>query len=73
MQCLNQTFIDLGKLVHDQGAFVDSIEAHLQMTESRVESGSEALRVAHQRKVRPLQIFFNIFRQLATQTTISFS
>ena len=49
---VNTIFKDLATMVHEQGEFVDSIEANVESTQVRVSEGTEQLRQAEQYKVR---------------------
>lgn len=65
IQGLNQIFIDLGKLVHEQGAVIDSIEANVESTTHSVSEGSRQLQKAsgYQTKIRKKK--FILFTSLA--------
>lgn len=51
---INEIFRDLGTLVHEQGAVVDTIESNIERASGNVESGTEQLQQAatYQRKAR---------------------
>ncbi|CAB4061442.1 STX12 [Lepeophtheirus salmonis] len=49
---VNTIFKDLATMVHDQGEFVDSIEANVESTQVRVSEGTEQLRQAEQYKMK---------------------
>ncbi len=49
---MNTIFKDLATMVHEQGEFVDSIEANVESTQVRVSEGTEQLRQAEIYKVK---------------------
>lgn len=49
---VNQIFKDLGQMIHDQGAVVDSIESSVEHASQNVEAGAQELHQAVNYKVR---------------------
>jgi hypothetical protein len=50
---VNDVFRDLSTIIHEQGQMLDSIEAHVTVAASSVESGTEQLGTASRYQVRP--------------------
>uniref|UniRef100_A0A0K0EKQ4 t-SNARE coiled-coil homology domain-containing protein n=1 Tax=Strongyloides stercoralis TaxID=6248 RepID=A0A0K0EKQ4_STRER len=60
---INQIFMDLAKLVHEQGDMVDSIEANIDSAQIHVEQGGSNVQQAlhYQQKARQKQLLLFIF------------
>ena len=58
---VNTIFKDLATMVHEQGEFVDSIEANVEATQVRVSEGTEQLRQAEQYKVSLIKVLLACF------------
>lgn len=61
---VNTIFKDLATMVHEQGEFVDSIEANVESASIRVTEGAQQLRQAEQYKVRKLKYFLLIIARV---------
>ncbi|CAH2034927.1 unnamed protein product, partial [Iphiclides podalirius] len=59
---VNQIFKELGSMIHDQGAVVDSIESSVEYTVQNVESGTQELRQAvnYKNKLRKKKVYLAI-------------
>lgn len=59
---VNQIFKELGTMIHDQGAVVDSIESNVEMTAHTVEAGTQELRTAatYKNSLRKKKVYLSI-------------
>nr|BAM19721.1 syntaxin 7 [Papilio xuthus] len=59
---VNQIFKELGTMIHDQGAVVDSIESSVECALDNVENGTQELRQAanYKNKIRKKKVYLAI-------------
>lgn len=60
---VNQIFKQLGTIIHDQGAVVDSIESNVEFATHNVENGTQELRQAVNYKVIDLVAYTILYHE----------